>query len=234
LEISWVAFVGYFSLFCFNIQEKVLKCQYLNKKLLITREHSWHFNLNIFSHPTFALITDCNQIKQENVVDIHDFVDRYGISVSQMITIMFAEITIRSFFHSWLVTGFVTRVAWQMPHVEQELLTLTEHPGFKWGSCCLICIILCNGLQIIICPSVLLLLVFVLSVFLLLIFVLSVFLLLVFMLSVFLLLVFVLSVFLLLVFVLSVLLLLVFVLSVFRFTAYDYHFDIFKLFAYLE
>jgi hypothetical protein len=37
----------------------------------------------------FALITDCIQIKQDNVVDIHDFVDRYGISVSQMTTIMF-------------------------------------------------------------------------------------------------------------------------------------------------
>ena len=36
----------------------------------------------------FPLITDCNQIKQDNVVDIHDFVDRYGISVSQMTTIM--------------------------------------------------------------------------------------------------------------------------------------------------
>ena len=36
----------------------------------------------------FALITDCNQIKQDNVVDMHDFVDRYGISVSQMTTIM--------------------------------------------------------------------------------------------------------------------------------------------------
>ena len=36
----------------------------------------------------FALITDCNQIKQDNVVEIHDSVDYYGISVSQMTTIM--------------------------------------------------------------------------------------------------------------------------------------------------
>jgi hypothetical protein len=36
----------------------------------------------------FPLITDCNQIKQDSVVDIHDLVDRYGISVSQMTTIM--------------------------------------------------------------------------------------------------------------------------------------------------
>ena len=36
----------------------------------------------------FALFTDCNQIKQDNVVEIHDSVDCYGISVSQMTTIM--------------------------------------------------------------------------------------------------------------------------------------------------
>ena len=84
-----MAFVGYFSLFCINIQEQVLKFQYLSTKLLITREHSRHFNLDIFSHPTFALITNFNQIKQDIVVDIHDFVDRYGISVSQMTTNMF-------------------------------------------------------------------------------------------------------------------------------------------------
>jgi hypothetical protein len=33
----------------------------------------------------FPLITDCNQIKQDNVVDIHDFVDRYGIDGQAMI-----------------------------------------------------------------------------------------------------------------------------------------------------
>jgi hypothetical protein len=60
----------------------------------------------------FALITDCNQIKQDNVVDMHDFVDRYGISLSQMTTIMLRLPKSQSgrFFHSWLVTGFVTRV----------------------------------------------------------------------------------------------------------------------------
>jgi hypothetical protein len=36
----------------------------------------------------FALITDCNQIKQDNAVDIHDLVDRYGIYVSQKTTNM--------------------------------------------------------------------------------------------------------------------------------------------------
>jgi hypothetical protein len=50
----------------------------------------------------FALITDCIQIKQDNVVDIHDFVDRYGISVSQMTTIMLFLSKLQSgrFFHS--------------------------------------------------------------------------------------------------------------------------------------
>ena len=50
----------------------------------------------------FALITDCIQIKQDNIVDIHDFVDRYGISVSQMTTIMLLLSKLQSgrFFHS--------------------------------------------------------------------------------------------------------------------------------------
>ena len=33
----------------------------------------------------------------------------------------------RYFPHSWLITGFVTRLTWRMPLVEQELLTLPEH-----------------------------------------------------------------------------------------------------------
>ena len=39
----------------------------------------------------------------------------------------FVVITIRSFPHSWLITGIVTRVTQRVPHVEQELLTLPEH-----------------------------------------------------------------------------------------------------------
>jgi hypothetical protein len=31
------------------------------------------------------------------------------------------------FTHSWLITGFVTRVTWQVPLVEQELFTLPGH-----------------------------------------------------------------------------------------------------------
>ena len=44
--------------------------------------------------------------------------------------------TSRSFPHSWLITGFVTRVTWRVPLVEQELLTLPEHlisPPFLVG-----------------------------------------------------------------------------------------------------
>jgi len=36
-------------------------------------------------------------------------------------------ITFRSFPHSWLIAGFVTRLIRRVPHVEQELLTLPEH-----------------------------------------------------------------------------------------------------------
>jgi hypothetical protein len=39
----------------------------------------------------------------------------------------FVVITIRSFPHSWLITGIVTRVTQHVPHVEHELLTLPEH-----------------------------------------------------------------------------------------------------------
>jgi hypothetical protein len=33
----------------------------------------------------------------------------------------------QSFPHSWLITGFITRLIWWVPLVEQELLTLPEH-----------------------------------------------------------------------------------------------------------
>ena len=44
----------------------------------------------------------------------HDCVDRYGISVSHCP-------------HSWLITGFVTRLTQRVPLVEQGLLTLPDH-----------------------------------------------------------------------------------------------------------
>ena len=39
----------------------------------------------------------------------------------------FVVITIRSSPHSWLITGFITRVPLRVSHVEQELPTLPEH-----------------------------------------------------------------------------------------------------------
>ena len=35
--------------------------------------------------------------------------------------------TSRSFPHSWLITGFVTRLTWRVPLVKQELITLPDH-----------------------------------------------------------------------------------------------------------
>ena len=73
----------------------------------------------------------------------HNLINRYGIFVSPMT--MHAWIrtvcrnTIKSFSHSVLVTGFVTREIGQVSLVEQELFTLPEHlfssPLSVWGSC---------------------------------------------------------------------------------------------------
>ena len=41
--------------------------------------------------------------------------------------VSFVIITTSSFPHSWLITGFVTKVNRMMPHVEQELLILPGH-----------------------------------------------------------------------------------------------------------
>ena len=58
----------------------------------------------------------------------HDLVDRYGISVSNDHGYVPLVVnTSRSFPHSRLITGFVTRLTWWVPLVEQELLTLPEH-----------------------------------------------------------------------------------------------------------
>ena len=48
----------------------------------------------------------------------------------------FVVITIRSFPHSWIITWFVARVTRRVPHMGQELLTLTKHlssPPIFWG-----------------------------------------------------------------------------------------------------
>ena len=51
----------------------------------------------------------------------HDLVNRYEASVSQMTTdMLFVVITIRSFPHSWFITGFVIRVTWRVSHVEHD------------------------------------------------------------------------------------------------------------------
>ena len=62
----------------------------------------------------------------------HDLIHRYGISVSQMTMVMYVPLVVntsRSFPHSWLITGFVTRLTRRVPLVEQELLTLSEQPS---------------------------------------------------------------------------------------------------------
>ena len=43
----------------------------------------------------------------------------------------FVIITTRSFPHLWLITGFVTRVTWWVPLVEQDLPTLMKHLIFR-------------------------------------------------------------------------------------------------------
>jgi hypothetical protein len=67
----------------------------------------------------------------------HDLVDRYGISVTNDHGYVPLVVSIsRSFPHSGLITGFVTRLTRRVPLVEQELLTLPEHqipPQFSLG-----------------------------------------------------------------------------------------------------
>jgi hypothetical protein len=55
-----------------------------------------------------------------------DLVNCYGISVSNRYVPLVVR-TFWSFPHSWIITGFVTRVTWQVPLLELELLTLPEH-----------------------------------------------------------------------------------------------------------
>jgi hypothetical protein len=81
------------------------------------------------------------------------------ISVSVVIAIIlshdhryvpFVVITILFFPHSWLITGFVTRVTRRVLHVEQELLI----QSFYWTSCCSIFSFLCSVLKFIVCHFV--------------------------------------------------------------------------------
>jgi len=62
----------------------------------------------------------------------HDLVNRYGTSVTNDHRCVSL---VRSFPHSWLITGFVTRLTRRVPLVEQKLLTLpvctwVSSPGF--------------------------------------------------------------------------------------------------------
>jgi hypothetical protein len=58
----------------------------------------------------------------------HNFVNRYGISVTNEHVYAPLLVSISwSFTHSWLIAGFVTRVTLRVSLVEQELLTLQEH-----------------------------------------------------------------------------------------------------------
>ena len=43
--------------------------------------------------------------------------------------VTFVVITIRTFTHPWLATGFVTRITRRVLHVQQELQTLPERPS---------------------------------------------------------------------------------------------------------
>ena len=73
-------------------------------------------------------------------------------------------ITFRSFSHSWLITGFLTRVTRRVPHVEQELPTLPEHMSSP-PDCCgvhvirflVLCAMFCRSLFVLLsfffCPS---------------------------------------------------------------------------------
>jgi len=75
--------------------------------------------------------------------------------------------TSRSFPHSRLITGFVTRLTRRVPLVELELLTLPEHlslPPVFSGVRVIRSLVLCVCLQIVVCPFVLFLLAIVLSV----------------------------------------------------------------------
>jgi len=65
--------------------------------------------------------------------------------------------TFRSFPHSWLITGFVTRVTWQVPLlVEQTLPTLPEHlsspqvfSGFHVTGSLVLCEMFCRSLFVV-------------------------------------------------------------------------------------
>ena len=60
----------------------------------------------------------------------HDLICHYGTSVSQITTCEQIS-TSRSFLHSWLITGFVSRVTRRVSQLEQKLLTLPDFLSFS-------------------------------------------------------------------------------------------------------
>ena len=62
--------------------------------------------------------------------------------------VSFVVIIIQPFPHSRLITGFVTRVTRWVPHADQELLTLLEHPIFcvKFVLLDVFCLVFCTSL----------------------------------------------------------------------------------------
>jgi hypothetical protein len=85
----------------------------LHKLIVISVPYMWYqlvlINLTCGLHPTSYII----------------FI--YFLILKIVCYVPFVVIAIRSFPHSWLITGCVTRVTRRVSHVEQELLTLLEH-----------------------------------------------------------------------------------------------------------
>ena len=84
----------------------------------------------------------------------HDFGRLLRIFVSQYVPIVVR--TSRSFPHSWLITGFMTRVTRQVSLVEQELLSLPKYlsspPVFSGVRVAWSLSVLCSVLYIVVCP----------------------------------------------------------------------------------
>ena len=93
--------------------------------MLLTQESYWTKG--------FFLVVILKSSLREFYGWYHDLLNRYRIFVSQMTTDVFhfgiIVIIILTFPHLWLITGFITIVTWWVPHVEQELPSLPEHPS---------------------------------------------------------------------------------------------------------
>ena len=74
----------------------------------------------------------------------------YPIVLTQMTTNMFhlskTPNTSRSFPHSGLITGIVTKVTRRVTVVKQDLLTILEHCGVRVSRSLVLCVIFCKSL----------------------------------------------------------------------------------------